>query len=84
MIYEPAEDSFLLEKWVRKCVKAGMIVLDMGCGSCIQSKAARELGAKVIASDINPEAVKVAKKLGFDAVESDLFSNIHPISLMRG
>lgn len=78
MIYEPAEDSFLLEKEVRKCSR-GKKVLDVGCGSGILSLAAREGGAaEVLAVDINPEAVKEIKKKGIEAIESDLFSAISP------
>ncbi|MFH1636988.1 MAG: HemK2/MTQ2 family protein methyltransferase [Candidatus Woesearchaeota archaeon] len=72
MIYEPREDSFLLEKHVRKYAKGR--VLDMGTGSGILAIAAKK--AEVIAADINPEAVKEVQKLGIKAIVSDLFENI--------
>jgi release factor glutamine methyltransferase len=76
MIYEPREDSFLLEKEVRLCVK-NKTFLDMGAGSGIQSRAARDSGAKsVLAVDINPECVKEIKRQKIRALKSDLFSNI--------
>ena len=76
MIYNPREDSFLLEKEVKKYAK-GKSFLDMGAGSGIQAKAAQSAGAKsVLCADINKEAVKELKSLGFKAVKSDLFSNI--------
>ncbi|MCU0642470.1 MAG: methyltransferase [archaeon] len=76
MIYSPREDSFLLEREVKKLAK-GRASLDMGCGSGIQGKAALSSGAKSVSfSDINPEAIKELKKQGFDAVKSDLFSDI--------
>ena len=76
MIYEPREDSFLLEKEVKKAAKR-KIVLDMGSGSGIQAKAAISAKAKsVLASDINKEAVESLKKQGIDAIQSNLFSNI--------
>lgn len=75
MIYEPSDDSFLLEKWVKKIVKPGMKVLDVGCGSGIQSLAAKK--GDVLAVDINLEAVKVVKELGFNAIQSDLFENVN-------
>ena len=56
-IYEPREDSFLLEKYVVKYTKPGYIVLDMGTGSGIQADAASKKAKKVIAADINPGAI---------------------------
>ena len=76
MIYEPREDSFLLEKWVKKYAKKGMRVLDVGCGSGILSVAAKENGATVLAVDVNPKAVRHTKGLGVNAVVSDLFSKV--------
>ncbi len=76
MIYMPGEDSFLLEKQVRKYAK-GKILLDMGSGSGIQAKAAISAGAKsVLAADINEETVKELKKQGIPAIKSNLFSKI--------
>ena len=84
-IYEPAEDSFLLAKHARKQLKGILIenpaarALDMGTGSGIQAEACAESGVKkknIFAVDINTEAVKLAKKKGFNAVLSGLFSNI--------
>jgi len=76
MIYQPAEDSFLLEKEVKKLAK-NKTFLDIGAGSGIQGKAALKSGAKnVFFADINKEAIFKLKKEGFEAIESDLFSNI--------
>lgn len=76
MIYSPREDSYLLEKYVKKYSK-GKSVLDMGSGSGIQAKAAQLSKAKyILASDINPESVNLLKKEGINAIKSDLFSNI--------
>ena len=74
MIYEPREDSFLLEKFVKEVVSG--TVLDIGTGSGIQAQAAQQNGCKVVAADINPEAVVQVKTLGIPAVVSDLFANI--------
>ena len=41
-----------------------MKVLDLGTGSGIQAETAKQLGAEVLASDINQEAVKFVKKKG--------------------
>ncbi len=64
MIYQPKEDSYLLEKEVIKYSR-GKKVLDMGSGSGIQARAALDSGAKeVIALDIDDESVKELKKKG--------------------
>jgi release factor glutamine methyltransferase len=60
MIYEPAEDSYLLEKWVRKLARGN--VLDIGTGSGIQAAAAAEKAEKVVAVDIDSEAIEYASK----------------------
>ena len=74
MIYEPAEDSFLLQKYVRKYAKGK--VLDMGTGSGIQALTALEKTKDVLAVDIDEEIVKEAKKKGIKARTSNLFSNV--------
>lgn len=74
MIYEPREDSELLEKWVRKLVTGK--VIDMGTGSGIQARAALEKTKDVLAADINPECVEYVKKKGMHAIQSNLFSDI--------
>tara|TARA_Y100000310_G_C20658340_1_gene803237 strand:+ start:155 stop:733 length:579 start_codon:yes stop_codon:yes gene_type:complete len=77
-IYEPREDSFLLQKFVKKLAKGA--VLDMGTGSGIQAStaAASKKVVKVVGLDINEDAIVhcvrtyKSKKLKF--VQSDLFS----------
>jgi len=76
MIYEPAEDSYLLKGEVRKFCKDKR-VLDMGAGSGIQALTAKEGGAlSVLACDIDIRAVNELKKKGINAVLSDLFFGI--------
>ncbi len=75
MVYQPREDSLLLEQAVKQ--HAHGQVLDMGTGSGIQALAAQALGLKVLACDIDPEAVKTAKHKGVNAIQSDLFTNIN-------
>ncbi|MEK6855147.1 MAG: HemK2/MTQ2 family protein methyltransferase [Nanoarchaeota archaeon] len=76
MIYEPKEDSYLLEKEVVKLAK-GKKVLDIGSGSGIQANAAFASGAKeVIAVDIDTESVEFLRGRGIKAIKSDLFSDV--------
>ena len=76
MIYQPAEDSYILLKEVKRYAK-NKIVLDMGSGSGIQALTAKEAGAKsVLATDIIPEPIKYLKKQNIPTIQSDLFQNI--------
>lgn len=76
MIYEPAEDSFLLQKAVRKYSR-NKRVLDMGSGSGIQAKTALAAGAfEVTAVDIDPDAISLLKKQNLKAIKSNLFQNV--------
>jgi release factor glutamine methyltransferase len=77
-VYEPREDSHLLEKYVRKLAKGR--VLEIGIGSGIQIKAALAGADSVLGVDINQKAVDLckdkikSKKVTF--LRSDLFSNV--------
>ena len=76
MIYEPREDSYLLQKEVKKYVK-DKFFLDMGSGSGIQSETAINSGAKsVLATDIQDDVITFLKKKKIPIRKSDLFSNI--------
>ena len=77
IIYEPREDSYLLQKYVEEYSKGS--VLDMGTGSGIQSKNLINLKIpknNITAVDINPTALKQAEKLGIKTIKSNLFKNI--------
>lgn len=71
MMYEPAEDSFLIQKWVRKYAKGK--VLDMGCGYGILGLEALKNNCDVLFVDINPECVEFILSQNLNAIESDLF-----------
>ncbi|MEI6731947.1 MAG: HemK2/MTQ2 family protein methyltransferase [archaeon] len=76
MIYEPSDDSYLLEKYVKKFAK-GKSVLDIGSGSGIQAMSALNAGASsVLASDINPEVISFLKERGIPSRQSNLFEKI--------
>lgn len=80
MIYEPAEDSYLLQKAVRRYAQGR--VLDIGTGSGIQAlTAARKRTVRsVLAVDIDNEVIsflrsqKLSKKI--TVRQSDLFSHV--------
>ncbi len=82
-IYEPAEDSCLLQKFVKE--RAVGRVLDMGTGSGIQALTAAESprAREVVAVDINENAVDTLQKRVTEkrlrkvvVQQSDLFSNV--------
>lgn len=75
-MYEPKEDSFLLQKYVKKYAKGS--VLDLGTGSGIQAITALKTAKKVTASDINEKLIdKLQKKYPkINFIYSDLFKNI--------
>ena len=72
-IYEPREDSYLLQKLVKLETKTTDKVLDMGTGSGIQAKTAYEITKDVKAVDINPECLNINN---IKTIQSDLFNNI--------
>lgn len=80
VIYEPREDSFLLEKHVKKLAVGS--VLDMCTGSGIQAAAAAENKKvkKVLAVDIDKEALDYARKHSANKkvkyILSDLFAKV--------
>ena len=75
-IYQPAEDSHLLVDVLKKYVKdPGVKAIEIGVGSGIQLKTLRDLGVKdVFGVDVNKDAVKHCKSLGFRCQPSDLFN----------
>jgi release factor glutamine methyltransferase len=83
-VYEPAEDTFLLVDNLK--VEEKEVVLDMGTGCGILAVLAAKKAKKVVATDINPYAVKCAEKNAkMNGVEEkiefrlgDLFQPIKP------
>ncbi|RLD92818.1 MAG: protoporphyrinogen oxidase [Aquificota bacterium] len=83
-VYQPGEDSYLLQGFVETLVEGR--VLDMGTGSGIQgfTAAQKEEVDWVLAVDINPQALEAAKQWAHkhgvsDKMEfrvSDLFQNV--------
>ena len=87
MIYQPAEDSYLLKEQIKKLLnklskeeKQNFKVLDMGSGSGIQAFACISSGIprkNIIAADINPEAITELKKQKIPARKTNLFLHIN-------
>lgn len=83
-VYRPAEDSYLLLKHAKERAEGN--ILDMGTGSGILAVeiATLEKAEKVIAADIDPQAIEEAQARAHEAgvsarlefVKSDLFENI--------
>ena len=83
-VYQPGEDSYLLQGFVERLTSGN--VLDMGTGSGIQAvtSAGKVNVTQVVAVDINPKALEVAKQRAADAdvlqkmvfVQSDLFEKV--------
>lgn len=73
----------LSAKFLKKYLRSGMDVLDLGCGSAILSILAKKLGAgRVLGVDNDPLAVEAAKEnvernnVDVEIRQSDLFSNV--------
>lgn len=72
-VYEPAEDSRLLAEAVVDRIDADERVLEVGTGSgYVAARIAEETGARVVGSDINPEACRRAREEGVEAVRGNL------------
>ena len=76
-IYQPAEDSYLLQETLRDFLKTKnkeIMILDMGSGSGIQAQTAKKLKfINITTTDINKEAVELLKKQKLTAIKSNLF-----------
>ena len=77
-VYEPAEDTFLLLRAALKEAGPEDRVLEMGCGRGMISKRLVSLSKNVLATDINPSAVKTLRRAGIEAVRADLFCGLRP------
>lgn len=72
-VYQPAEDSALLAAAVVDRIDAGDCVLEVGTGSgWVAERVARETGATVVASDVNPFACEQARERGLAVARTDL------------
>ncbi|MFC7134943.1 MULTISPECIES: HemK2/MTQ2 family protein methyltransferase [Salinibaculum] len=71
-VYQPAEDSKLLADAAVPYVDAGDWVLDVGTGSgYVAHRFLEETDARVVGSDINPNACRQARNAGIPVVRAD-------------
>jgi release factor glutamine methyltransferase len=82
LVYEPAEDSFLLAEAAFKEVKPGMHILEVGTGSGFVSAVllANLKDISLVATEINPHAARCAKANGVEVIRTDLFRGINPVN----
>ncbi|USZ72663.1 HemK2/MTQ2 family protein methyltransferase [Natronosalvus halobius] len=74
-VYQPAEDSQLLADAASDRLEEGELVLEVGTGSgYVADRIATEVGARVVAADVNPHAAANARERGLEAVQADLVS----------
>ncbi|MEM0201055.1 MAG: methyltransferase [Candidatus Micrarchaeaceae archaeon] len=95
-VYAPAEDTYLiidmLLSYLKSSKKSNISLLDIGTGTgiiSITSTRSKKI-TKLTLSDINPEAVSLAKKnlennvdllknIKTEVIQSDLFNNVHKV-----
>ncbi|MDA3836318.1 MAG: methyltransferase [Nanoarchaeota archaeon] len=85
LIYEPEDDSYLLETVLKKELPLLIInnkklkFLEVGIGSGIQLVAAKEAGVdikNISGVDVNIDAISHCQSLGFNCMKSNLFDNV--------
>lgn len=75
-VYMPEQDTFLLLKSALAEARPCDLILEIGCGSGLISQELACKGKSILATDINPHAVRAAKARGLDVVRADLFRGI--------
>lgn len=81
-VYKPSHDTFLLAHAVGHEVRPGDRFVEVGCGAGLVSMVAAKRGARVTATDLNPEAVRLTHEnavengLAVDARANDLLSGL--------
>ena len=71
-VYPPSEDTYLLRDAALDDVRSEDAVLEVGTGSGVVAEALSDEARCVVATDINPDAVRAARERGVPAVRTDL------------
>lgn len=80
-VYKPSHDTFLLAHAVGHEVRPGDRFLEVGCGAGLVSMVAARKGATVTATDLNPEAVRLAQE---NATENEVAMEVRKADLLEG
>ncbi|MDD1673608.1 MAG: methyltransferase, partial [Methanomicrobiales archaeon] len=75
-MYPVQEDTLLLLDAVIGELKTGDRVLEVGTGSGHIAFTVKTITPKVIATDINPHAIQMARERGIDVVRTDLMDGL--------
>lgn len=75
-VYQPEADTCLLLEAALTEVRPGDRILEIGTGSGFIAARLVQGGHKVVATDINPHAVRSARVLGVETIRADLFAGI--------
>ncbi|OPY18408.1 MAG: N5-glutamine S-adenosyl-L-methionine-dependent methyltransferase [Methanomethylovorans sp. PtaU1.Bin073] len=79
-VYEPAEDSFLLTDAALTFAKKDFRILEIGTGTGFVSAVIQaNMDVDLLATDINPHAVKCACSNGVSTIRADMFSAFKPV-----
>jgi release factor glutamine methyltransferase len=78
LVYEAAEDSFLLADAALEEAEPGMRILEIGAGSGFVSAVIRAnvKGVRIFATEINPHAARCAKANRVEVIRTDLFNGL--------
>lgn len=81
-MYDPAEDTFLLLDTID--ARPGQRFLDLGCGAGLIGIGAAQRGARVVSTDLNLPALRLAREnatrngVGIDVVRAHLLQALRP------
>ena len=75
-VYPPSEDTYLLRRTAVEEARPDDTALEVGTGNGVVAKALKQHVDRVVATDINPSAVRKTHERGVPAVRTDLVAGI--------